>query len=482
MDALKEQVVGYYSDVGEEECRNTINLHEPKLEKNLLIFAVNEETARRFNVGTLFTRIDELFNDNLRDQIEHNSLDDYQLGSYLSCCRKATIEGTNEGRVTRTPPRRSKRVKRQNETWIAGTTTVNFNCRDANVDQRIVNVIDAYNVTLANAQNFDCLAASDLSKSKTSNHGTKRNLIWKTSVLGADIDGHDIAHLVPASSGNADSYWFVADFLFGCYGEGRHDAKTSEIRFNLIRRLIHGTLDTSNKRHKNTGIKNMVTNKVMLASQRDYFDNTPCVTIFPIYSVEEAKTWTGQGYDAIMLIDEYDDDDDNGRRATLQNVVAFTGYSSGNFDSATSVTTADHSEIKKAINLCRKYTLAILYAQLNLKPESINFSMNGNISSAYVPKELGDEDTLTLQNDFVRKVSFQNNSSSDGHPAPDPLLLLTKSITVLQRRHNFNIVAAAEPSDEFGRSDASLAAEEAYLKWRESCIQVRNPIGMDIIV
>lgn len=83
----------------------------------------------------------------------------------------------------------------------------------------------------------------------------------------------------------------------------------------------------------------------------------------------------------------------------------------------------------------------------------------------------------------VRKISFSANAALTGHPAPDPLLLLSKTIGVLQLRHNFAIVAAVEPSsDEEIPSEGSIQAEEDFLRLREQSIIHQNPLGMDIFV
>lgn len=79
----------------------------------------------------------------------------------------------------------------------------------------------------------------------------------------------------------------------------------------------------------------------------------------------------------------------------------------------------------------------------------------------------------------VRKVAFPDNGGDTGHPAPDPLLLVTKSIQVL---HEFEIVAVAKPREDYHPSDLSIQAEEEFLQAREAKLSHRDPIGLDIIV
>ena len=81
---------------------------------------------------------------------------------------------------------------------------------------------------------------------------------------------------------------------------------------------------------------------------------------------------------------------------------------------------------------------------------------------------------------------FQSNDSPEGHPAPDPVLLVTKSISVFQKRHGFNIVAAAGPHDnsDYFASDLSIQAEEEFLARREKALSFScpDPVGLDIII
>ena len=85
----------------------------------------------------------------------------------------------------------------------------------------------------------------------------------------------------------------------------------------------------------------------------------------------------------------------------------------------------------------------------------------------------------------VRKITFHSNDSVEGHPAPDPLLLVTKAIVNLQKRNGFEIAVSEDPEDDYLPSEQSIQAEEEYLIEREQRAQnmkFRNPIGFDVIV
>ena len=82
----------------------------------------------------------------------------------------------------------------------------------------------------------------------------------------------------------------------------------------------------------------------------------------------------------------------------------------------------------------------------------------------------------------VRKISFaSNDAEEEGHPALDPILLLSKSISVLQARHGFTMMAAAEPRPDALSTDQSIQAEEDFLQRREQARTYQDPLGMDIL-
>jgi hypothetical protein len=66
----------------------------------------------------------------------------------------------------------------------------------------------------------------------------------------------------------------------------------------------------------------------------------------------------------------------------------------------------------------------------------------------------------------------------------DPLLLVSKAIAVLQKRHGFEIVAPVEPDDDAQHfpGDLSIQAEEEYLRLREEALSEPNLVGLDILI
>ena len=387
---------------------------------------------------------------------------------YISCCRpkpqteaEASSERQELDRLRQKNERDNRQQRRQEPSNLSTQNMAQrqprpqntaFACRTGAASKPI---IDAYKVTFKAATSKQNSPATENGQSRNSTHAGKRFEIWKKAAVGSAPAG-DIAHLVPASPTKAESYWFVTELLFGI--DKNRD-------YMEISRLINGS-NVGRKKDKiaSTGIKHMVTNKVLLASQRDYYDAAPCVIIVPILSREDAIGWSGGGYKAIMLIDDFE-----GVQNTLESVCNLT------FFTHKSDETAEPGDLTLANILLQDYTRAILYAQGNRKPEEVNFTPNE--ATAFYPN------LSSRSHPPVRKISFQDNISAEGHPAPDPLLLVTKAISVLQRRNDYLIVAAAEPTDaSHAQSDRSIQAEEEYLAHREASQLYRDPVGMDIVM
>ena len=419
-------------------------------------------TAEAKSAGTFYDRIDQVF--------VSGTLPTLSTNFYESCCRSVPMEEEvaqkgKRGRATKKRAKpRQKREERQDqveeETSDNSTTsgTEKYHCRTGNT----TDAADLYQLTFVAARNENNSPATNDRQSRNSTHNKNREQIWKKSVVASSNAG-TIAHLVPAAVEAANSYWFVTEFLFGV------DANRS---WSEVRRLIHGsnprqsTANASSK-IKGTGIKHLVTNKVLLASQTDYFDIAPCVMIVPIMSREDAIRWRGKGYPAIMLIDKYGEESKNDLRSVCN--LTFFAHPDGQ--------KAESGELLKATELLQNYTKAILFGQRERMPQECTFSLPDLGMLAFYPALPENHENLN-----VRKVFFDGNESFDGHPAPDPLLLVSKAVAVLQRRNGFTIVAAAEPQDEHSPSDQSVLAEEEFLRLREEAIVYPDPVGLDIVL
>ena len=67
----------------------------------------------------------------------------------------------------------------------------------------------------------------------------------------------------------------------------------------------------------------------------------------------------------------------------------------------------------------------------------------------------------------VLKISFSAQTDNEGHPAPDPLLLLFKAANVWGRMIGVHLLANGEIPDVFD-TDMHIHAVENYLEWHQS--------------
>ena len=464
---LLASLIGRVNSVTLEETKRLkVDIANSALPDGLkAIVSANLDRIERM-LGNYFTLIDELFvNDETYEEIEQANAT-AEGAFYESCCRDRYHRPEDQAKL-----RRENRKRKRDGLPVQGERSMK--CRSGAAGEQN----DAYMATYKSALQ-QTEAATKPGQSRTSTHNRLRRSLWLSNVVGEPHSAvMQIAHLVPASVDAARSFWFVVEFLFG----------TDTLRsWDEIDRLLHGSnglMGGKFERVSNSGIKHMITNKILLASQFDYLDTTPCVIIIPILNRNDralnVRNWAGEGYEAIMLIDSYvcgDDDSEDGYEASpLATVAQATGYTY--YTEATNNKAAPE-EVEVAMNLVRDYTRAIYYAQNKRKPLEVTFTMEGEEGATlFYPKLPPNHHDLN-----VRKISFADNEAGIGHPAPDPLLLLSKSIAILQARHRFKIVAAAEPQDYHNPSEQSIDAMDNFLRRQEQSMVHRNPLGMDVVV
>jgi uncharacterized protein YjhX (UPF0386 family) len=250
-------------DVHEELCKWTLK-------------AAEEERKR---LGTFYSLIDHVF---LRHDEHKSTFRDTSLEFYQSCCPP------NQQGSLQQPQKKQKRNKAvaaagDQEPLEQQSRFERVKCRS----REGLASNDPYASTFRLAKNTTLVAAMGDNQSRLSAHSQNRDLIWKNSVVEADPCG-EISHLVPASVDITNSYWFVTDFLFGI--DTTESGSPQGRSWEEICRLLHGSNATSDRRLANTGIKHMVTNKILLAGQKDYYEQAPCVLIIAILSREDALT------------------------------------------------------------------------------------------------------------------------------------------------------------------------------------------------
>ena len=290
----------------------------------------------------------------------------------------------------------------------------------------------------------------------------------------------DIAHLVPASSSLASLYHHVAIWVFGL------NKRTYEP--SVIQKLIHGSkpLDPKptkksgqrakqsrksaqppSQRATGTGLKHMICNKIRLSGQYTYFDRNPCLIIVPVLSLQQAKEWKGEGYHAIVMLSR--GNKEKGKGKNLQEVASKVGMQNRGVR-------ASQREIDVAQDLLTATVKALAYALFN---KSEGWVPEGSTEALRKVKE----DRTLVNGDKLIKVPKKRRRilkpvlkitfapafgpvGTNGHPAPDPILLAVKAAVNWSAFHKEKLMAAGgvDESDSDLWSESSLAAMEQYLE------------------
>ena len=333
-----------------------------------------------------------------------------------------------------------------------------------------ITFIDPYELTLAGVDNDSLAAKPDPSRCSHKSTSAKKT-IWPVSIFGNLSAGAfgDVAHLVPAASKDAATWWFLPPWLFG-WPTGR--TWTMEARMKAIHgsapRTKEGQAQERKSRARHTGIKHLVTNKARIFGQAEFMDRNPCLLIVPILTLKEAVDWDGSGYEAIVVIDTAKD-------AKLPAVATGTGMATRTRSAEQEDPLATVVEIETARSLLTFLLRAIFTVTKN--PPVGAPTVTENVScvtdgiSIIVPTSLKVDGNKTLR---VRKVKFVGqNVKISGHPAPDPILLASKAAVVFSTRHEQRLAAGAEPRDDDWSELDELAVEQ-YLEWHEAAIRPQN--------
>mmetsp|Transcript_4416 Transcript_4416/g.11392 ORF Transcript_4416/g.11392 Transcript_4416/m.11392 type:complete len:285 (+) Transcript_4416:364-1218(+) len=176
--------------------------------------------------GNFFTRIDELFVKDESFKLSQDEDDEYDF--YKRCCRSGYSRGKR---------RRSDSDEVVQEKIMKSRT------------KNEQNPNDVYKITYDAALERGNEAAT--SGSRPSTHNSAGGILWPTNVLGEQrCNGMEIAHLVPPSTTNAFSYWFVADFLFGADSNCEWSGEDPNLKWSKISRLIHGSNALKGKKQR----------------------------------------------------------------------------------------------------------------------------------------------------------------------------------------------------------------------------------------
>jgi hypothetical protein len=321
---------------------------------------------------------------------------------------------------------------------------------------------------------------------ETSRSGNSTNRqTYPVTVFGIDNMKADVAHLVPASSVNAGMYGDVARWLFGLEDKDA-DGK-------VIQKLIHGCREEGKtNRMSGTGLKHFTSNKIRLPKQKEYFDTDPCMFIIPVMTLEEVKTWNGGKYPAIFLAGDHSCYDHH------PSIHATKVYEETLWDF---IDQATEDQIKTACELLKSTVLGLAYSYLYRKKEVLAAASkkskrayanlhadndrsakdrlemfvlkrnpNGLTGDGVIVPRLSDDLPDPLR---VALIQFCSHDEHDGHPAPDPMLLVIKSAANWSWRHGQKLIATGERPEEEDEMDTM--ENEAFCAFRDASLKTDPP-------
>ena len=299
-----------------------------------------------------------------------------------------------------------------------------------------------------NAMNGALLDASAVAESIT----TVSDSLIPIDIFGKTIVAAEKAHLLPKTRDDAITWQYPGCAVLGL------DIETS-VGTGVAEKAVLGCTDsTKEPAKKYPGIRNLLCNIVRMSNQGPLFDQHPNVLIFPIYDLNEAKTWAGQGYEAIVV-------------CASAEVAQRIGMTNVDLDDTDSASVAD---INKAANLASEVCQFLAYSVLEKSEEDVNKYQHAGDFQAH--KTFREEKKIAVPFNLssvlekpVFKISFvgHDDSSQGGHPAPDPMLLAFKSGNNWCRIYSgFRMVAGTEPEELDDLSEEGRQNLLNYVAWQ----------------
>jgi hypothetical protein len=314
------------------------------------------------------------------------------------------------------------------------------------------------------------------------------DVLWPVDVFGTPKQPlMQLAHLVPHIPQKSTLYFDVVACVLGLQDtkEGGQGGPGVVVPpgWDTVQKAIHGATTTASsaagekeKRATHTGIKHSVPNIIRLKGQAEYFDKRPCLLIVPILTLDKAKAWKGEGYDALVLAGEI-----RGERAGVQNalLVQFSTvcidvgmYTEGGRE-------ANREEIEQGCTLLTSFLLGMAYSlkrrtpardrhltqkqRTKLEGFRAQFPADAKHVLVPVPNPNAPEPLR------VRVVEFRGAAEVDDvtkkqqrHLAPDPLLLAVRAAINWSRRRGQPLLAAAEPVPDVYETEYEREMEQYF--------------------
>jgi hypothetical protein len=306
--------------------------------------------------------------------------------------------------------------------------------------------------------------------------------IWTADLLGtpgAFLTSDATASLVPRCHDKAALYYDVAICALG-WDDGAS--------WETLQKAIFGSRPTIKEKSEGageeeeevaaaavegTGIKNLVPNKLRLGYAMEVLERRPCVLVVPVLDLDATKAWSGEAYQAIVLAGAWSDPD--GGAVSLESI----GRGLGMWREAE---TASPAQVEQARSLLERVVLGLahsLHRRLGRHESNLTGAQKRMLArrleafrtipnepeSVYVPEAIPPPSSPTSEPLKVRIVKFQSTDSTNGHPAPDPLLLVVRAAVNWSWRNHQKVLESGEPEPPIHPLEAQ--AIEEFLAWQD---------------
>lgn len=314
--------------------------------------------------------------------------------------------------------------------------------------------------------NYEIVSAKG---SQSSTSADTKKAIWKTDVVGnPNVSIAEGAHLLPAGEEIDHVEWFQV----GAAAVGINESASVATKLKALRGCKNGS-----RRFDYEGVLHFVSNRLLMAAQKYALDGDhPRMMIVPVLDHEGVRDWTGSGYKAIVLVGNPHNEiplEDQLPDNEIHDTYQKCGFSHAG------IAQAEPGEVETARVILRVGILALAEMIQSLTEEDLkgveNQSTKGSSnlrrakqslderkSEVHVPKKLSEDEHHV----HVAKVQFVDHDGTNGHPAPDPFLLLMKAANIWARLTGMKFLANASlPNFD---TEKDVQAQEIYLRYKES--------------
>lgn len=338
-------------------------------------------------------------------------------------------------------------------------------------------LLDPYSLTRNAIQAKNDGVASSLTTRTESDKATSATTaIWCRDIFGRqnfDAKLARIAHIIPAGKVEHEEWFGIAGALIGLDEHSATESKLMALRGTKKRELNASSQEAGSGENKtcrvrHSGYLHAVSNKMRLQGQAGIlYGEKPRMLIIPVMTLDAAKDWRGEGYEAAVLVGLPESHIplgytlDEGDEATVYTDMALTTkkvYRDLKSGTGVLLTYPEATESQKMLTACASLSQSVLgMAQYVRSLVSCDLSLlqtknqtllkqrsQSKSADVIVPQYESGRDKPVL---FVRFGSQRGDEDVNTHPAPDPLALLCKAANGWSYMVGQKLLVNSEPPD-----------------------------------